>query len=408
MPPSYKPQSVAIPAGVIGESFNNSGTDFEKALAVAQALEAQGLNNDSVEISVAERQRKADEDKQLRDALIAKFGVKQQDVAPPIVAPMDPTTGTPMDPAQAQAPQTPQAEPQNFDPIEGYKLAQQIAMQQGNLSAAAEASRAQKALQGGSQDRLLTDVEAMQLDVPPGTPLSVANSMLRARGIEGIQSRFDDPSLAKARDLNVTLKNQRATGTQFQNIGGPELTKIQSSEGALVSVGEVNGLVEQLDPGALSALKAGKVTELYKDPGEPAYRMYATLDLLKKQVARMNDSGALTQLDVDMFAPLTVGSPIYDSQESLKQRMDDLARYIAKKKEIIISTNERAFRNMDRFKDPAWQNGQPAPDAAPDVAGAVERGAGTAQVAGSGKLPRNPDGSVLTREQFMALRQGGQ
>lgn len=283
-----------------------------------QALQrAQQLQTQQAEIATQQKQQAFDQENTMREALQAEFSTQE-----------DP------------------------DLAKGLETAKRIAFQNGDLDTALNIEKATRARSESAGNRILTDVEATQLGVPIGTSLSVANALLRARDLENVQARFTDPTRAGIRDWDLKLKEQKATGTEFEKISDTELGKIQNSEGALRSIDEVNSLLQSVTPGAFSALAAGKVTDLYKDPGSAAYRMYATLDLLKKQVARMNDSGALTQLDVDMFAPLTVGSPIYDDPQSLAQRMQDLTRYIAGKKESIIRTNEQGFRNMERFKTP--------------------------------------------------------
>lgn len=318
MPPSYKPRP--IPQGMLPQDLFQS--DGMMSLDQAQALHAQErareLALEAQEMNFEEKQRLLAQEEAQREKLKAEFGPRPDGTEP------------------------------EFDPDKAWNIVEKLAIQNGDIKTATEVARARRILR---EERILTDEEAITMGVPPGTTLQVAHAMLRAKDLNDRQSRFFDPTQSQIRDQNLTLKEQQATGTQYQKISDSELTKIQSSEGSMATIGEVNSLLDQLDPGALSALKAGKVTDLYKDPGSPAYRMYANLDLLKKQVARMNDSGALTQLDVEMFAPLTAGSPIYDSKESVRQRMDDLARYISRKKQSVIETNEKAYRNMDRFKD---------------------------------------------------------
>lgn len=279
------------------------------------------------------------------------------------------------------------ADPSTFDPAEALSIAKRAAMGTGDIGTMLDIRRAERSYANG--DRQLTDEEAAQLDMPPGTTLSVARAILRNKDLEQEQQRFEDPTRVLNRELDATLKGQRATGTSFQKVSDTELGKLENADGSLQSIGEIKGLLNQVQPGALSALAAGQVTDLYKDPGSPAYRMYARLELLKKQVARMNDSGALTELDVSMFQPLTVGSPIFDDKNSLAQRMQDLEGYIRGKQQSIITRNEQGYRNMDRFKDSLESVGSAGGSSAPSQ---------------SGGLPRNSDGTPLTREQFYSQR----
>lgn len=222
-------------------------------------------------------------------------------------------------------------------------LIQESALKSGDFETAINAEKARKTRKSETApaDPLLVQHYERLLGVtlPPGITESQLNKLIYAESVAG-----------SGADARTRVTNMRAEGTLPVTVSNVELGKLENADSARQSIAEVNSLLPQLDPGALSALKAGKVTDYYKDPGSPAYRMYARLELLKKQVARMNDSGALTQLDVDMFAPFTVGSPIYDDRASLAQRMQDLDKYISNKQQSIIKRNEQGYRNMDRFK----------------------------------------------------------
>ena len=310
MAPGYNPLGIpaqALPSQLFGQVPQVSMEDYEKAQALQRAQELTNQNN---ALTVAQNQRIADEAQALQE-----YG-------------------------KTIAPET-------YDPNEFLKRAQIIAATSGDAKGVIDFARAQNTL--GVKDPLTAEEAILYQE--RGVPAHEGMSRLVAQGLISaghLNIRENDPN----RQLSADIKQRQLDGTMPTKVSDTELGKIQSADQAISTISQVNTLLSQLDPGALSALKAGKVTDLYKDPGSPAYRMYANLDLLKKQVARMNDSGALTQLDVDMFAPLTTGSPIYDDPASLSQRMQDLYRYIAGKKERIIKTNEQGYRNMDRFKNP--------------------------------------------------------
>jgi len=319
MPPQYQPLPVTNYEGIPKELFNQPRVDFNaeynKALSAKQALEAQQLNNQSVQLSVADKQRQADYEKAQAEALMAQFGG---------------------------------ANAVNFDPDAALQTAQRIAIQSGDLDNALAIERVTR--ERANSDYVLMGEEAKRLGVREGTPLPVYRAMQRQQELNDINTRFSDPAREKARIYGAERARQVVEGDTRSQLPVPERGKLQSGEGAKQSIETVVSLLPQLDVGALNALKSGKVTDLYKDPGSPAYRMYAQLDLLKKQVARMNDSGALTELDVEMFAPLTVGSPIYDSPESIAARMADLMDYIDAKPESVLSTNEKAGVNVSSFR----------------------------------------------------------
>ena len=138
-------------------------------------------------------------------------------------------------------------------------------------------------------------------------------------------------------------------GANNKPLGDTGVKNITGGDNALYSIAQARKLSEDLSPGLLSALKAGKITDLYKDPESTAYKFYAQVDKLKKEVARMNDSGALTQLDVDMFEPLTSGSPVYDSKKAIQDRLVDLEQYIQNKRDKYLEASGKAGRNVSKF-----------------------------------------------------------
>lgn len=192
-------------------------------------------------------------------------------------------------------------------------------------------------------------------------PLSPEQSAVIARMRNGEELSAKDIELLGTIDPYRLQTVVYGTGSNQKRPGDSQLDRLTTAKEAKANILSVQGLLDGVDPGALSALAAGQITDLYKDPSSNAYRMYAKLELLKKQVARMNDSGALTQLDVEMFQPLTVGSPIYDDKESLKQRMIDLMDYIETKEKSVIESNRAGGRVVTPFRNGAGAAGSPPP-----------------------------------------------
>jgi len=129
-------------------------------------------------------------------------------------------------------------------------------------------------------------------------------------------------------------------------------TKLEAQDSFKYAVGQMRKYAQQMqgDPGFVQAVKAGKVTDAFKVPGSPAYLFYAWSDLAKKTLARQNDSGALTQLDVEMFNPLVVGSPVYDTPESIMARIDELDKYSDMKAQSVITRAGQTGRNVTGVK----------------------------------------------------------
>lgn len=365
MPPykQYEPLPVTNYEGIPKELFNTPPVDYQQkynqALQAKQALEAQQLNNQAVQLSVEARQRQAAYEKAQAEALSAQFGGLN---------------------------------PQEFDADKALQTAQRIAIQSGDLDNALAIEKATR--DRANSDYLLVGEEAKRLGVPEGTPLSVARTLQRQQEITDINTRFSDPAREKSRIYGAERARQVVEGDTRSQLPVAERGKLQSAEGAKASINKVLTLLPELDIGALNALKSGKVTDLYKDPGSVAYRTYANLSLLKKQVARMNDSGALTELDVEMFAPLTEGSPVYDDPQSLAMRMSDLMEYIDTKVESVLSTNEKAGANVKAFR--TGQVPAPVPNYE-ELSAPVERLAGQPNPQSTPSGPPVPQG--LTPEE---------
>lgn len=393
MPPSYKELPVQIPQGLIGDTFNQKAIDFTDAEKIQAALRAQELNNQAVQLSVDAKQRQADQEKELRDALIAQYGAD---------APTDPN-----DPNANK-----------YDPIEGYKTAQRISLQHGDLAAAKDAAMAQRSLQGGIQDRPLTDIEAVQLDVPPGTTLAVANSMLRSRNL-GISAGNLD---ARNRGLNEAV-DKRSDAIQSYAPGGYEANIDEKGQGPGKKDGELFTVAITAHDRINNDLDMLEQSFANSDPNDPTapefLKQKALLGDIQIALKQKNNFGAALTANEERLNnatnPVVLARPDVGAGTALinaglgRDPLDSINNM-----RVILGADleSQAFRY--KFKK---SSNRPAPSFDPntnspgDISGAMDRsGAGTAgtpEVAGSGTLPRNADGSPLSREQFMALRNKG-
>jgi hypothetical protein len=330
MAPAYKPLALgAFPAG-LSSLFQEEAITLNDALKEAEGIQSQELANDINQVRAEEIQRQAAQEEKRRTVLQEKFGNLEPGV--------------------------------EFDPDEALRTAQRLALQDGDLDTALSIERTQRSRRTdqayGDEERALIANE-LGYDLPAGVSPGLVNTLMNIRGKNTYAQQVGDPLLRRNRELNAEIKEQDITGTRRKPLSDTQLDRITANDDFIDGVNDTRAILNNAEPGAFSALKAGKITDLYKDPNSDAYRLYARLELLKKQVARMNDSGALTQLDVEMFAPLTYGSPIYDSKESIAARLNDLEAYAAKKRENVIENNERAYRNVDNFKIP---KASPPPD----------------------------------------------
>lgn len=377
MPPSYKPQSVTIPGGVIGESFNNSGTDFEKALAVAQALEAQGLNNDSVQLSVDQRQRAATQSNQFEDELSAQIKAAQLR-AEQAIAPMDPTTGAPMDPATAEQ------SPQTFDPIEGYKLAQKIAMQQGNLGAAAEAARAQRSLQDTRGEVApLTETQRQFLGSaigPEGIPEGITSKDLALRGALQRGNIYEKSVNETADKRSDMIQSLAPGGWQVQidpQTGqGPNKEDGKKFTVATAAINKINSYLDQLD----ESLAAGGGN----DPTDPEFvRQRQLIAAIQVAFKEKNNFGAALTVNEQLITDAQLPRILARNDIGVGRAMIEAG--LGRDPRDAISNLKTIINNELETQAHTYKFGRAraTQQQAPDVAGAMERGAGTAQVPGS-------------------------
>lgn len=182
-------------------------------------------------------------------------------------------------------------------------------------------------------------------------PLTREQATVIQKMADGERLTVDDRLILGSIPPYVLQTNLYGTGSNLKRPGDSQIDRMTAGEGARFSIGKAKELAGQFTPGVMSALRAGKITNLYKDPSDPAYQFYAQIEKLKKEVARMNDSGALTQLDVDMFKPLVEGSPVYDTQETIQERLDELNQYIENKRNNTLGANRAGGRTMSGFSD---------------------------------------------------------
>jgi hypothetical protein len=177
------------------------------------------------------------------------------------------------------------------------------------------------------------------------TPLTREQAEVMQKQANGVPLTVEDRLVLGTINPYKLQTNLYGTGANAKPIGESSLEKMSAGVGAKASIANAKQFATEFEPGIMSALRAGKITDWYKNPDDPAYKFYAEVAKLKKEVARMNDSGALSQPDVEMFAPLVEGSPVYDSPEAIQERLTALEKYIDTKRNAILTANKMGGRN---------------------------------------------------------------
>lgn len=161
-------------------------------------------------------------------------------------------------------------------------------------------------------------------EVTPMDPTIVAELADR-KGVD-VDDIVKELSLPKEQFEKLN-KYKYAEGLNVRPVSSQTENKIEAAKQFERTLEKMKALVNSFDPkdqGLLNALKAGRATGAYKDPSSPVFKFYALSAVAKKTYARTKDSGALTNQDTEMFAPLIEGSPTYDSVQTIKDRLLDL------------------------------------------------------------------------------------
>jgi hypothetical protein len=460
MAPGYKPLEVGQPQGVplqgiLGQDFNTPAIDFtdaEKTQAAlrAQALanQAQGINVQSSQIGLDELKRKLSDQQAIRDALIAQFSgggseQPQQDPNSPDAQYMSAMKdGGYVDPnaVDAGAQQPPTDTAGQFDPQKALKLATQVAFQHGDLDTAINTTRAANTgLIGGASNRLLTPDEVdrfKELDLPEGATLADArvalalkNSGTQSRKLDEVNSRFNQ-SMDYKKEVNSApglfdaITDSDGNPRPVDANQKKNLTGLQAGVDTVVRNGD--NLIGQLQSDRFSI---GDKLAIQK---QEIANMYPALRTLDGQGVRFNEF--IKGLDDAQFGdkPYVVDRILASMEgQDPAAAMDRFIREVVKQTQIRVNANNGAFSpNKVNDFDPElhslfgkyglYDRGQPKLHDIPgpgdggdsgDSSGSSSSsgqnsGISIPKVSAGGGLPRNPDGSALSKEQFLKWKNG--
>lgn len=365
MPPSYKPLAAGI-QGIPDEIFNTPSVSWEDAQKTQALLRAQELNNQANEISLAEKQRIINSQKQLRDAISSQYGG------------MD---------------------PDSFDPDQALRTAEKLSFQTGDLDQALAIERARREHRAGVTP--LSEVQRQFLmpslngqEIPEG--ITVQDLNLRAaleRGntyAQQVGIQANDPN----RELNAETKRQRLLGEQIRPMTPSQVETLTEMNGLS---GFVDNIKDRYLP-YISENRGERFLDATVNPNSAAARMKGELDLIATQLAAAYNGKRLSDLDFKTMSKLVQVNDL-DTMETVNDKLDRLKELMNLRKGNMLGALEQGRFNISGFKTPDSETigTSGAPENLPPLANYSQ-----------GRIPRNPDGSVLTREQFMKLRNGGQ
>lgn len=377
MPPSYKPLSAsteAAPTGVFAAPPNPSFMDFEQAEALRRAQE---LTNQMNELKAQQMQQQFEASKQFGQAVQQQFGAQ-------------PDGSTP-----------------EFDPNAVLNLAQKYSAQGGDMGSFLDAAKIRNMSQNSSNRELapeeLDALSAQGIELAPGSTIANARIAisLKNSGISAQRANIyaNDPN----REINALLKQQKLEGKEIRPLNAEQLNTINEID-SLSSF--VDNVKERYIP-YISENRGERFLEASLNPNSAAARLKSELDLVATQLAAAYNGKRLSDLDFKTMSKLVQPSDL-DTMETVIDRLNRLKEMTELRRTGLLNTLETGQFNVSNFKIPragSAANAEISPDATtlPPLTNY-----GSAPGPASTGVPKNSDGSPLTKEQFMALRNGGQ
>jgi len=378
MAPGYKPIALgALPAGLSSLFQVKAPLTLNNAIAEEETLQGVELQNQAREIQVAEAQRQESQNQRRRDLLTEKFGTLS---------------------------------PDQFDPNEAFRVIQGLALQEGDSDTALNVERVISERQYGRQGyQPLTEAQRQFLapvlgnEIPEGiTEKDVSlRSTLERGNIYGQQV--------------AETKDKRQDGLQSLAPGG-FTTTIDPATGQGPTVNDGKKFTATVAAHSrinsdLDALEASFQVSGGNDPSHPEFqRQKAILGDIMIALKEKNNFGAALTVNEQMinnsglpqvFSRIDSGLGEAFAASGLGRDPIEAVRNMR----ALLSTDFDQQATIYKFQ-PKANNGLPAAQSGQSFR--IPRANNQQPVGSSSSLPKNSDGTALTREQFMALRNGGQ
>jgi len=377
MPPSYKPLAAGI-QGIPEEIFNNPGITFEDAQKQQALARAQELSNQMQEQNVrknealiGEQQRQLQQESQLRDALVSQYGGGNVDM-------------------------------NSFDPDAALITAQKIALQNGDLNTAIAIEKTQRERRAGKAEAApLSDAQRelfqsqLGTQLPPGATMKDVNTLAALARTNAYTGIANDPLRARNRELNGILMEQRTTGSQIRPMTAPQVDQVNTLDEFSA---KAENIVNTYMP-YMTTNRGVRFLEAAVNPNSPEAGLNRELGLLAAILAKAHNSGALSDQDYDRALPLLKPEAL-DTNENIMFKVQRAMENNGVAKAVKLAGFQSGGFNVGGFTN---KGGGQQPDLA--NYGAPQQQSLTPR---QGGVPLNPDGTPLSREQFMALRNRGQ
>ncbi|MBL0320545.1 MAG: hypothetical protein IPP74_14815 [Alphaproteobacteria bacterium] len=410
MAPKYNPLAVGQPQGIpmsglLGQDFNTEAIDWNDEMKLQAALRAQALAEeqsqmqidqakamnpmllrqsqqtlDANQIKLQDAQNEQEFKKALQMAMSAEPQQRADQAANQISSDIQATADAngvapgqisplrnPED-ASAEARARELAKPSSL-PAQ-LDLGEGLALKYGMLD---EAARLQNSKRTAGGDRLLTDTELAQFGLPEG---STVQTLKADQAAKRLALGNKNSAIADRRTVTSETNTKIRQGTAPKGLTDSEV----QSYNALDDLSSLTKNVKETYMPYISENRAERFLAAATNPNSAAARMQAELTLLTTQMAAAWNGKRLSDLDYKTMAPLTQINDL-DTLETVSNKLDRLEQIASIRRDNLTSNLEKSGRNVDNFK---VKKANRAPF----------------------DVPRNADGSVLTKEQFQAWQQG--
>jgi hypothetical protein len=344
MPPQYKTYEPAplspYTMGLLQEVSSTHPGDFNAkyndALKTKQAIESQQLNQQSVQMSLAEKQRQAAQEKAQADALAIELG--KMDTNAPI------------------------------DMNKVWEVVQRNAVKHNDIKTATDIERATRESAYGS-NQLLDPGVALNLGLPPETTVAEARLAIKERERLDRNDRFGDEDVVRNRQLTVKLKAQQAAGEQIRPATPAQAAKVGAANAFMRVVDETNAKYIPY----LSDNRAARWFDQVVNPNSAEAR-YANKLVLIAKTAALALEDRVTDKDSQIIENLTTPDA-RDTLATVIDKVQELRRYIELRLAEDLDAmkrggfNTRGLENKYPAKDPnalaEELAGQPSPSGTP-------------------------------------------
>lgn len=388
MAPKYNPMQALAPTGIIAQDFNIQAQDFTDAEKIQAMLRAQELSNQQNEIAVQNNQQKFDNQNQLRDALKEQYG------------------------------SLPEGE--QFDPSAALDKAREIAFGQGDLDTALNIERAQKERRGGAIP-LSENQRQFYGNALPGQeiPEGITAQDMNIYGALQRGNVYEQSARETADKRSDNLQSLAPGGFEAvigENGQGPTPVDGKLFTATVRAHSRINSDLDSLE----ELLGRGGANDPTSVEFQRGKALLGDIQIALKEKngfgaalagneERLNNSGlpvVMAREDVGLGDALVAAGLGRDPVDAIKTMRGMLSSDFDNQATIY------KFRPVGGTSLPAAQSGTSfriPGGLSPEITNALSAaGAGGAPPPLSNYgVPRNKDGSVLSREQFMKLHSGG-